>query len=56
MNIPMLRRTALVLPFMSLALAGCVDRGDWKPAAQIEPRALNTEHTLAPATIAHLGT
>ena len=23
----------------------------WKPATQIEPRALNTEHTLAPATI-----
>jgi NodT family efflux transporter outer membrane factor (OMF) lipoprotein len=51
MTIPMLRRTALLLPFISLALAGCVDRGDWKPAAQIEPRALNTEHTLAPAHI-----
>jgi len=51
MNIPMPRRVALVLPAISLALAGCVDRGDWKPAAQIEPRALNTEHTLAPAHI-----
>ncbi len=51
MNIPMPRRTALVLCFFSLALAGCVDRGGWKPAAQLEPHALTAEKTLAAAHI-----
>jgi NodT family efflux transporter outer membrane factor (OMF) lipoprotein len=51
MTISMLRRTALVWPLFSLALAGCVDRGGWKPAAQIEPQALTTEHTLSAARI-----
>jgi NodT family efflux transporter outer membrane factor (OMF) lipoprotein len=51
MNIPMHRRVALVLVVIGVALAGCVDRGDWKPAAQIEPRTLNTGQALAPAHI-----
>jgi NodT family efflux transporter outer membrane factor (OMF) lipoprotein len=51
MNSPMLRRTALAVPVISLALAGCVDRGGWKSAAQIEPRSLAVEHTLAAAHV-----
>ena len=51
MSLPPSRRMALVLSLLGVALAGCVDRGDWKPAAQIDPQALTSEHTLAPASI-----
>src|SRR5271170_2872831 len=51
MNIPINPRLALVVAFISLALAACVDRGGWKPATQLEPQALNTQQTLAPAHI-----
>lgn len=45
------RRAALVVPLLSLALAGCVDRGGWKPTARTEPAALGTEQTLAAAHV-----
>lgn len=30
----------------ALALAGCVDRGDWKATPKVEPNSLSAEHTL----------
>src|ERR1700751_6166272 len=48
--------TARQLPFVlaltvplgcAAALAGCVGRGDWKPAPRVEPQALTAQQTLA---------
>jgi NodT family efflux transporter outer membrane factor (OMF) lipoprotein len=46
------RRMALLLSVAAVALAGCVDRGNWKPAPQLAPPALGAEHTLAGASLA----
>ena len=35
------------LAVLGLSLAGCVDRGDWKPAPQLAPQSLKAERTLA---------
>jgi NodT family efflux transporter outer membrane factor (OMF) lipoprotein len=46
------RCSALILSVAAAATAGCVDRGDWKPAPQLAPPTLSTEHTLASASVA----
>ena len=47
----MTTRLTLVAAGLAAALAGCVDRGGWKPAPQLAPQALGTEHTLAGAKL-----
>ncbi len=43
---------SVVLPALAaLALAGCVDRGDWKPAPKVEPNSLSAEHSLQDAKV-----
>ena len=44
-------RIPLLLATLALALAGCVDRGGWKPAPQLQPQALAADHALADAKI-----
>ena len=39
-------RIALLSPLAALALIGCVDRGNWKPAPQLAPEALASSQTL----------
>ena len=39
-------RRLLILSFSSLALVGCIERGDWKPAPQLRPSALEASRTL----------
>src|SRR3982074_3168138 len=36
---------------LAASLAGCVERGDWKPAAQLQPQALGAQQTLAGAKL-----
>jgi len=36
---------------LAASLAGCVDRGDWKPAPRLEPQALGAQQTLAGARL-----
>src|SRR6266404_5304355 len=36
---------------VAASLAGCVERGDWKPAAQLQPQALGAQQTLAGAKL-----
>src|SRR6266853_1345236 len=36
---------------LAASLAGCVERGDWKPAAQLQPQALDAQQTLAGAKL-----
>src|SRR6266403_4526854 len=36
---------------VAASLAGCVERGDWKPAAQLPPQALGAQQTLAGAKL-----
>ena len=40
-------RIRFLVPLILLVLAGCVDRGGWRAASQLSPKALDTEHTLA---------
>jgi NodT family efflux transporter outer membrane factor (OMF) lipoprotein len=47
MSTRLFRRVALATSLLTLALAGCVDRGGWKPAQQVAPAALTSDHTLA---------
>jgi NodT family efflux transporter outer membrane factor (OMF) lipoprotein len=42
----MISRIALVIPVLALTLAGCVDRGNWKPAPQLAPESLASAQTL----------
>jgi NodT family efflux transporter outer membrane factor (OMF) lipoprotein len=44
-------RIPLVAASLAAALAGCVERGDWKPAPQLAPQALRSERTLANAQL-----
>jgi len=45
-------RIPLLVPVLTALLAGCVARGDWKPAAQLAPQALAASRTFAPASVA----
>ena len=47
----MTNRIAWLVLAVAVALAGCVDRGGWKPAAQITPQALTADRTLAEAQV-----
>jgi NodT family efflux transporter outer membrane factor (OMF) lipoprotein len=47
----MIRRSVLLTSLAAVALAGCVDRGNWKPAPALAPQALTTDHTLAAASV-----
>ena len=47
----MSNRIPWLVPAVAVALAGCVDRGDWKPLAQIAPQALTADRTLAEAQV-----
>jgi NodT family efflux transporter outer membrane factor (OMF) lipoprotein len=47
----MIRRTILLLTGVSLALAGCVDRGGWKPATQRTPQSLEATRSLGGAPV-----
>jgi NodT family efflux transporter outer membrane factor (OMF) lipoprotein len=40
-------RIRFLVPLTLLVLAGCVDRGGWRPASQLSPASLSSEHTLA---------
>ena len=42
----MISRGSLLVAAAALALAGCVDRGDWKAAPKLEPNSLDAQHTL----------
>src|SRR5579871_1260891 len=39
-------RSVLMTAAAAFTMAGCVDRGDWKPAPKLEPNALAAEHSL----------
>ena len=39
-------RIALVAPSLAVVLAGCIDRGDWKPAPQLTSQGLAAQRTL----------
>ena len=45
-----IRNTALAAT-LAASLAGCVDRGDWKPAPKLEPQALGAQQALAGARL-----
>ena len=47
----MTHRTILLLTGVALALAGCVDRGGWKPAVQRTPQSLATTRSLGGAPV-----
>jgi NodT family efflux transporter outer membrane factor (OMF) lipoprotein len=38
-------------PLLALALAGCVDRSDWKPAPQLEAKSLTSDQVLKDARL-----
>lgn len=44
-------RITLLAPFLLLTLAGCVDRGGWKPAPQLTPQAVTATATLGEARL-----
>jgi NodT family efflux transporter outer membrane factor (OMF) lipoprotein len=44
-------RNPVIPLFLALSLAGCVDRGGWKPAPQVAPQTLAASQTLAAATV-----
>lgn len=47
----MTHRTILLVTVLALALAGCVDRGGWKPATQRTPQSLEATRSLAGAPV-----
>jgi NodT family efflux transporter outer membrane factor (OMF) lipoprotein len=47
----MTTRIALLVPTLAVVLAGCVDRGDWHPASQLQPQSVAAEHALADAKL-----
>ena len=47
----MIHRTILLLTGVALALAGCVDRGGWKPATQRTPQSLEATRSLGGAPV-----
>src|ERR1700732_1830227 len=44
-------RNTVLAATLTASLAGCVDRGDWKPAPRLEPQALSAQQTLAGARL-----
>ena len=48
----MTTRTRNLAPLLALALAGCVDRGDWQPAPKLAPQTLGLAHTVTGAAVA----
>src|ERR1700722_1777464 len=44
-------RIALFFPLAALALIGCVDRGNWKPAPQLKPDTLASTQSLHEAQV-----
>ena len=47
----MTTRTLLSAASLAVLLAGCVDRGDWKPAPQLAPQSLGAARTLEGAQL-----
>jgi NodT family efflux transporter outer membrane factor (OMF) lipoprotein len=47
----MRKRALPVVPLLIVGLAACVERGDWKPAAQLAPQSLRSDRTLADAPL-----
>ena len=47
----MSRRFLLPAPVLALALAGCVDRGNWQPAPPVAPSTLDLGRTVADAQV-----
>ena len=47
----MTTRTRNLAPLLALALAGCVDRGDWQPAPKLAPQTLGLAHTVTGAPV-----
>jgi NodT family efflux transporter outer membrane factor (OMF) lipoprotein len=45
-----IRRLTLALT-LAAALAGCVERGDWKPAPRLEPQGLTAQRSLSDAKV-----
>ena len=45
------RQPRLLFTLTFACLAGCVGRGDWKPAPRLEPPSLTAQQTLAGATV-----
>src|ERR1700694_6259717 len=44
-------RNIVLVATLAALLAGCVERGDWKPAPKREPQALSAQQTLAGARL-----
>src|SRR3984893_957356 len=44
-------RNTVLAATLTASLAGCVDRGDWKPPPRLEPQALSAQQTLAGARL-----
>src|ERR1700694_1131617 len=44
-------RNIVLVATLAALLAGCVERGDWKPAPQLEPQALSAQQALAGARL-----
>src|SRR6202165_1297307 len=44
-------RNIVLVATLAALLAGCVERGDWKPAPKLEPQALSAQQTLAGARL-----
>src|SRR5271170_3574610 len=47
----MIPRSFLGIAILALALSGCVDRGNWKPTAQLNAQSLTTQQTLHDAKV-----
>ena len=43
----MTHRYPLFIAALAVSLAGCVERGDWKPAKLLAPQGLTAQRTLA---------
>jgi NodT family efflux transporter outer membrane factor (OMF) lipoprotein len=46
-----MQRIVLLAPILTVALAGCIDRGGWQAAPQLAPQALTASRTLAEAKV-----
>src|ERR1700686_3416944 len=44
-------RNIVLVATLAALLAGCVERGDWKPAPKLEPQALSAPQALAGARL-----
>src|ERR1700674_2716943 len=44
-------RNIVLVAALAASLAGCVERGDWKPAPKLEPQGLSAQQALAGARL-----